>query len=192
MCWLRVSDCMLSADSGLKEVVILQLRMVKSRTRGARFQSVRLDEPFVIHFMRKCFAVMSPKERIWPYSAQLFRTQFYQLCERTCGHSKLVFPSSLRPGGATYLFQLWGEDVSKLQWRGRWLHMKTLIHYVQELGALNVMSKLSLTQKNKVSALAALCETALAECVVAKDSVTLTFQVLELWHRRQTPFDTGV
>lgn len=53
------------------------------------------------------------------------------------------------------------------------------------------MSKLSLIQKNKVSALAALCETALDECVVAKDSVTLTFQVLELWHRRQTTSTLG-
>jgi hypothetical protein len=38
-------DVLLSADSGLKEVVILQLRMVKNRTRGARFQSARLMSP---------------------------------------------------------------------------------------------------------------------------------------------------
>ena len=25
-----------------------------------------VDEPFVIHFMRACMAVMSPKEGIWP------------------------------------------------------------------------------------------------------------------------------
>ena len=84
-------------------------------------------------------------------------------------HPSLCVPSSLRPGGATYLFRLWQEDLVRLQWRGRWLHMKTLAHYVQELGCCNVMQSLSPGAFKKVHKLAALCEPACAEVVLEVD-----------------------
>lgn len=95
-----------------------------------------------------------------------------------CGHSKLVYPSSLRPGGATYLFQLWDENIPKLQWRGRWLHLKTMLHYIQELGAINVLNQFQPSQTVRMNALASLCQPCL-ECVeVARDAHTLAHLLL--------------
>lgn len=173
MLHLRAKDFILSLDSGLPHVVILQLHMVKSRTRGAKFQSVRLDEEFVIAFLKRKLKVMMPSERIWPHSPHLFRTRFYQVVTAACGVQKIVYPSSLRPGGATFLFQRWEENLVKLQWRGRWMHTKTMLHYIQELGAINVMQRFSPAQRCKIYALAKLCEEALMEVEVQVDWPTL-------------------
>lgn len=102
-CSLKVEDCIRSTET-------------KSRTRGARHQSVRVDEAFVRAFLDKCWATMRPKERMWPHTARLFRTRFAQLLERACGQSRLCLPSSLRPGGATYFCRRWNEDIPRLRW----------------------------------------------------------------------------
>ncbi|CAL1149836.1 unnamed protein product [Cladocopium goreaui] len=62
-CLMKVTDFMTPADTGVPDILILQLHHVKSRTRGAKFQSVRLEEPHVITFIKKCFASMSQDER---------------------------------------------------------------------------------------------------------------------------------
>ena len=172
-CLMKVTDFMTPADTGVPDILILQLHHVKSRTRGAKFQSVRLEEPHVITFIKKCFVSMSQDERLWPFSVNLFRTRFQQVLQATCHTPKLVFPSSLRPGGATYLFQVWGENLPKLQWRGRWIHVKTLTHYIQELGTINVLSQLTPPQKAKVRQLAELCEGALQDFKPCLDTQTL-------------------
>jgi hypothetical protein len=178
LCSLKVKHCVLSSLPGGKKIVVLQLMQTKSRTRGARHQSVRLDELFVISFLEKCFKHMQADELLWPHSASLFRTRFDQVLVAACGHSKLVYPSSLRPGGATYLFQLWDENIPKLQWRGRWLHLKTMLHYIQELGAINVLNQFQPSQTVRMNALASLCQPCL-ECVeVARDAHTLAHLLL--------------
>lgn len=53
-------------------------------------------------------------------------------------HRSIFLPSSLRPGGATYLFRLWDENLTRLQWRGRWRSFRMLEIYVQELGAAEI------------------------------------------------------
>lgn len=179
MCYLRVKDCVLSLDSGHPNTMFLQLMHVKTRTRGARFQSVRIDEPCVIAFSKKCFKVMHHSERLWPFTPSLLRVRFDQVLVTACGQSKLVYPSSLRPGGATFLFQLWNEDLSRLQWRGRWLHMRTMLHYVQELGAINVLTSLPPAYRVRVHQLAELCLPALDEVVVAQDAYSLAFALFE-------------
>lgn len=68
---------------------------------------------------------------------ELFRTR-YELLQKHVLHKVPFLPSSLRPGGATYLFRLFHEDLVKLQWRGRWRSFRLLEIYVQELGAAQV------------------------------------------------------
>lgn len=60
------------------------------------------------------------------------------MLQRKVLHKVPFLPSSLRPGGATYLFRLLQEDLVKLQWRGRWRSFRMLEIYVQELGAAQV------------------------------------------------------
>ena len=44
-------------------------------------------------------------------------------------------PSSLRTGGASFLFEDSGENMNLVMWRGRWNSPKMLNVYVQELRA---------------------------------------------------------
>ena len=52
--------------------------------------------------------------------------------------AKLLTPSCLRAGGASFHFAHWGENLPRLAWRGRWRSMKMLEHYVQELAVATV------------------------------------------------------
>ena len=79
---------------------------------------------------------------------------------KVAGNSSVCVPSSFRPGSATYWFREWQEDLNRLQWRGRWLHFKTLAHYIQELGCISIMQSLSPVARRKVKQLAELCESA--------------------------------
>ena len=125
---LTVQDCLMASETGSSDVIFVRLTLVKARTRGARMQSVRLDVPFIVHFMKSCFKAMNPSKKIWLCSTNLFRVRLQQVLKEVTGDSTLCVPSSLRPGGATYWFRMWEEDLPRLQWRGRWLHFKTLAH----------------------------------------------------------------
>ena len=65
-------------------------------------------------------------------------------------------PASLRPGGATFLFRLWDENLQRLQWRGRWRSYRMLEIYVQELGAAEVWVTFSPQVRLRVASLGSL------------------------------------
>ena len=133
---LRVSDCLMASETGVCSVVFLRLQLVKGRTRGARQQSVRLDVQFVVSFLRKSIKTMAPREKMWPHSSSLWK-RVQQVLQSCCSLPNVCVPSSVRPGGATFWFREWSEDLVHLQWRGRWMHLKTLAHYIQELECIN-------------------------------------------------------
>ena len=55
--------------------------------------------------------------------------------------------------------------------------MKTMLHYIQELGAVNIFDKLEPAQKSRVLLLAQLLPEALANCVVVVDTFSLVAAV---------------
>ena len=162
----------MSTDIDCAEVIFLRLKLVKSRTRGAKQQSVRLDVPFVVHFLKRCLATVQPEEQTWSFSSATLRRRLQQALQEVTGRSDLCLPSSLRPGGATYWFRVWQENLPRLQWRGRWLHFKTLALYIQEVGCVNIMEQVTPSYQLKVQRLAALCESACKEYVVQGDLVS--------------------
>ena len=83
---LRVCDCMMPGLTGCENVVFVRLQLVKSRTRGARMRSVRLDVQFVVAFMRKCFKVMNPSEHGWCFSTHGSRQQHCSMRMITQAH----------------------------------------------------------------------------------------------------------
>ena len=182
---LRVEDCILAAGSGCEQVVFLRLELVKTRTRGARRQSARLEEPCAVQFLQKCLKVMAPGEKLWPYSANLFRVRLRQVLQASTGRSDLCVPSSLRAGGATYYFRLWNEDLLRLQWRGRWLHMKASAHYVQELGCVNILQSIRPANRRKMQQLSDLFESACQEATPEADLVTETARLVARVRRTQ-------
>ena len=182
---LKVSDFLMASETGCNDVMFIRLQLVKARTRGARMQSVRLDVPYVVSFIKKCFRVMTTDEKLWCFSTSHFRTKLQQALRATTGSATLCVPSSLRPGGATFWFRQWDENLPKLQWRGRWLHFKTLAHYIQELGCVNVMEAIKPAGRAKVFCLAELCEEACKETVVVADAVSCVQRLVAAF--RATP-----
>ena len=180
---LKVSDCLLTSETGCDDVIFLKLRLVKSRTRGARLQNVRLDVPFVVSFLKKCLRTLMPKEPIWNGSSALFRSRFQHLLVATTGNANLCVPSSLRLGGATFWFRTWQEDLPRLQWRGRWMHMKTLAHYIQEVGCINILEALSPCSRQKMFQLADLCESACEEVQVEADLTSQVWRLVQQFKR---------
>ena len=86
----------------------------------------------------------------------MFRKRFDTILQAAAIPLQTFLPSSFRPGGATALFQASGENVLKLQWRGRWQNVKMLERYVQELQAMDVWGSLSADALFRISSLAPL------------------------------------
>ena len=80
---LRVEDCFLAADSGCEDVIFLRLELVKTRTRSAQRQSVRLEESCAVQFLWKCLNVMAPGEALASLSQPLSSTP----ASSSAGHS---------------------------------------------------------------------------------------------------------
>ena len=72
------------------------------------------------------------------------------------GADNTILPSSLRPGGASHFFEVWDENIPKLQWCGRWACTKTLEHYVQELLVHKMLMHITGHQRIRIEGLAAL------------------------------------
>ena len=60
----KVKDPLLASETGCQEAIFLRLQLVKNRTRGPRMQSVRIDVPYVVTFLKKCFKAMTPEQQI--------------------------------------------------------------------------------------------------------------------------------
>ena len=134
---LTARHILLDMDGQGNQRLLLAVEHPKTRVRGARQQYARVDEPAVCDFWLAMRGQLLPSERIWPWSMTTWRWRLTVLCRHLDIPS--VLPSSLRTGGATHLFQEWGEDLPRLLWRGRWTNPKVLGHYIQELATVRIL-----------------------------------------------------
>ncbi|CAE7447660.1 unnamed protein product [Symbiodinium natans] len=131
---LRRQDVSLPSDHFERDVLFIRVGSPKTRHRGARSQHVRVDEPGVAAWVDSLVGQMPLWRRLWSGSWAAFRRRFELLQLEVLG-ARFFLPSSLRPGGATFLFRLWDENLTRVQWRGRWRSFRMLEIFVQELGA---------------------------------------------------------
>ena len=97
-------------------------------------------------------AQQDPSSKVWPGKPTTFRkyhdvlVRFFQIpaVDRTG-----VTPASHRGGGATHLFFL-TNDVTTVQWRGRWRSIQTLRVYLQELQAPMVLARLDPQARRRI------------------------------------------
>lgn len=134
---LRRSDLALPSDHWDGDVIYVRIGAPKTRLQAARDQHVRIEEPKVATWVASVLSSTPSWSRIWQGSLSAFKSRF-DLLQREVLRSMPFVPASLRPGGATYLFRLWDENLQRLQWRGRWRSYRMLEIYVQELGAAEV------------------------------------------------------
>ena len=147
---LRRKDLSLPEDHWELGVLYIRVGAPKTRMKAARDQHVRIDEPMIASWISKMTATMPPWSRIWHGSLAAFKTRFDLLQKEALGSCVFV-PASLRPGGATYLFRVFGENLQRLQWRGRWRSFRMLEIYVQELGAAEIWTTFPPKVREKVS-----------------------------------------
>ena len=111
-----------------------------AKTRGARFQHVCVENPFVIALLWRLYGSR-------PRTAPLFScigsvtqrslalsTSFAALLRVLrvpTGQARGFVLSGLRAGGITAYFNATG-DLAACQWRGRWDSARTMEHYIQE------------------------------------------------------------
>ena len=134
---LRRRDISIPGDHLETGVLCIRIGLPKTRNQAARNQRVRMDEANVVMWVTQTLTLVPMWSRIWSGSLSSFKLRFDHI-QRHFLQSKPFLPSSLRPGGATYLFRLWDENLPRLQWRGRWRSFRVLEIYVQELGAAEV------------------------------------------------------
>ena len=139
---LRRKDVVLPTEHLEGEVIFLRIHTPKTRFRGAAAQHVRIDSVEAVAFVNQFLPKIPRWQSIWSGSYAAFRRRF-DLLQTAVVLGKPFMPSSLRPGGATFLFRHWNENLPRLQWRGRWKSFRMLETYIQELGAAEVLAAFS-------------------------------------------------
>ena len=134
------------------EYILLRISEPKTRGKGARHQSAKIEPEDIVRLVSSVFQRHSPSQRLWPFSAQTLRRRFNLLLKGLGLQTKPengVRPydlGSLRPGGATFLLNK-TEDCSLLQRRGRWLSYKVMTIYLQEISVATAEMTLSETSR---------------------------------------------
>ena len=144
-------------------MLFIRVGSPKTRHRGARSQHVKVDEVGVASWVDSMVGPMPMWRRLWSGSWAAFKKRFDLLQQEVLG-ARFFWPSSLRPGGATYLFRLWDENLPRLQRRGRWRSFRMLEIYVQELGATAVMIRFSPKVRLRVQGLGSFFLRILSAC----------------------------
>jgi hypothetical protein len=152
----KVSDLILPRDHDGGRVVFVNIPEHKTQRRGPRRAHVRVDEKEVVDFLEWRAAQLKPWMPLWSGSAHTWRKRLETLAFFLTGVRKVILPSSLRPGGATYFFQKWDENLPRLQWRGRWASARMLEHYVQELVGCQILHRVESNNRARIESLAAL------------------------------------
>jgi hypothetical protein len=139
---LKVEDFSLPTDSDSVSAVYVRILEPKTERRGARHQYVRIVHRDAVCFLTSCLRNLPSSMNIWPCSTHIYTARFKTLLDALKLPKGCLHPSNLRPGGASFFFILWKENVQRLLWRGRWGSLKMLEHYVQELTCYNVYARI--------------------------------------------------
>eukprot|EP00931_Biecheleriopsis_adriatica_P038736 TRINITY_DN22148_c0_g1_i1.p2 TRINITY_DN22148_c0_g1~~TRINITY_DN22148_c0_g1_i1.p2 ORF type:complete len:345 (+),score=45.34 TRINITY_DN22148_c0_g1_i1:724-1758(+) len=132
---VRLADCLKFSGAEGGDFFILRIMKPKTRYRGALHQTVRIDMPLIVEWL-DCWLKKCPSSGpLWNMSPSTWRNRLRKLLQAIQLPPDCFVPSSLRTGGATFLFQYFGENVARVQWRGRWQSAKMLEIYLQELQA---------------------------------------------------------
>ena len=120
--------------------VLIKILEPKTRFRAARHQSSKLEPPDLIQVAWIGLGRLKPHEKVWPGSPSTVRHRLYKVLTRlglpikVVNQQKPLTLASFGPGGATYLIGL-TESAELVRRRGRWLLLKVMDIYLQEVAA---------------------------------------------------------
>ena len=154
----RRSDLILPRDSapGTKHALLV-IRNPKTRGRAARHQSARVDPADIIELLDAVFGNLPGHVSLWPQSSATLRRRLEQIQERLglVEAGKPVFDlSSFRSGGATWALSV-TENSELVRRRGRWLSLRVMDIYLQEVVAITYLPSLEPHTRACIDSLAA-------------------------------------
>ena len=95
--------------------------------------------------MTKVFGAPAPNASLFAGGTSAYRRRWDHVLGRlgisVSMPSRGATPAVLRGSGATALY-LESEDLSLIQWRGRWAQLKTVEHYIQEVAAQSLLAQM--------------------------------------------------
>ena len=145
---LRAGDVLLPAEHEESTSAVLRIVNPKNAQFMGRCQFAMLHDGSTIAWLRWLVHGLPSGCKLWPSSANRFRSVFtYMMKTMELSHLKLG-PGSLRPGGTTHQFRA-GISVARLKFWGRWASESSLNVYVQECMARLV--ECSLSSESQVS-----------------------------------------
>ena len=111
-------------------VAIVTIARPKTRFRGARVQSVIIDDPTLVELMQCMFGDLSGRATLCPGGVAGLRARLAAAFSRVGIGQGPYSLGSYRAGGATDMF---AEhcNLAAVQYRGRWDNPRTLAHYLQ-------------------------------------------------------------
>ena len=166
--WLRFGSFLtpsrLLADGGPMFVVIEKPKMWRIAARRAY---TRIGDPAVVALAEALVGRFRADDLVFSGSYAELHDVFAAILAELglpAGGPTGLGLSSLRPGGATWLYRQ--TDNSELvRFRGRWASLRMLEIYIQEVGALSVIPRLPPPTRQRLVDLAAYAPTAIANTV---------------------------
>ena len=148
-CMLRTGELFLPcrrqvvfAADGLSAVIILNDTRSTNRQGGSEL--ITVDDPMVVRALRRRCLGLLPGDMLMDLTQPAFRqlftraVRFFDLVELR------ILPYSLRRGGATWDFRVYGK-MSRTLDRGRWQQERTARLYVQD--ALALLGDMQLSER---------------------------------------------
>ena len=143
------SDLVLPRDTAPgQRCALLRIREPKTRGRGAKHQSARIDPEDLVLLLDMVYQGLDSNAALWPLSSSTLRKRFESVMKQ------LLIPTqksrdfrpyelaSFRAGGATWLLGA-TESPDLVRRRGRWLSPKSMEIYLQEITVATSWPKLS-------------------------------------------------
>ena len=137
---------------------LLRINVPKTRGRAARHQSARIDQVDVVEYLEAVFGDYPPDRPIWSMSSTTLRKRLNMIqtalgLPTSKSHDSCPYDlGSFRPGGATDMIYRF-EDSELVRRRGRWVSVKVLEIYLQEVSTATFHTRMSDEAKDKVQRL---------------------------------------
>ena len=119
--------------------IFVKLEGPKTAGRGGpRTQHLRVDFPAAVELITAGVQELKWEDPVYPFGPATYRRRWDMLLE-TLGLDRCeLTPGGLRGGGAVWAYHH-GTAIADIQWRMRLKHQHTLVHYLQEVAALNAL-----------------------------------------------------
>ena len=135
--------------------ILLKIREPKTRFKAARTQTGKLEHLDLIQVVTVGLGGLRKDEMLWPHSGSTLRLRLKRILQRLglphdvgTGVKPLTL-ASFRPGGATYLISK-TDAAETVRRRGRWISLKVMETYLQEVTSATYMNEISATARRLV------------------------------------------